>query len=149
MKLNLGCGKKRIDGYINIDINPDVNPDLEHDIRKGLPYGDNSIDEVRAYDFLEHIPLGETIFVVEEIWRVLKPGGLLDHLTPSTDGRAAFEHPDHKSFWNINSWKYFWDDDRHRINNGIKARFVGVLKDVPTDASTRVIHTVGRLYAVK
>ncbi len=149
MKVNLGSGGKKLDEYMNIDINAESNPDLVLDVREGLPYDDSSIDEVRSHDFIEHIPIGETVFVVEEIYRVLKPNGVFDFFIPSTDGRGAFEHPDHRSFWNINSWKYFWDDDQHRIMNNYNARFIGSLKDVMTDPDNRIIHTVGRLYAVK
>ncbi len=149
MKLNLGCGTEKIADYTNIDIRREVDPDMVFDIRKGLPFPDNSIDEVRAYDFLEHIPIGETVFVVEEIYRVLKPNGVFEHFTPSTDGRGAFQDPGHKSFWNINSWMYYSDKNQHRILNGIKARFSGEIRDVMVDEGKRLIHTTGRLYAIK
>lgn len=147
MKINLGSGRKKIEGYVNIDIQERVEPDLVCDVLKGLPYDDNTVDEVRAHDFLEHIPLGRTIQVIEEIWRVLKSGGLLEHLTPSTDGRGAFQDPTHLSFWNINSWLYY-THDAYRDLYGIKAKFdIQDLRDIIT--GEQIIHTYGRLYAVK
>jgi len=143
MKLNLGSGRKSIKGYINIDIEKSNNPDLVLDICEGLPYEDNSIYEIRAFDFLEHIPLGKTIFVIDEIWRVLKPGGKFEHFTPSTCGRGAFMDPTHLSFWNINSWLYFCEGVWVGMY-GIKSRFkIEQLRDIITSDALRIIHTHG------
>jgi predicted SAM-dependent methyltransferase len=147
MKLNLGCGFRPMAGYTNIDKSTRCPADMHFDVSDGLPFEDGSIEEVRAYDFLEHIPIGKTIYVIEEIWRVLVPGGLLAHMTPSTDGRGAFQDPTHLSFWNLNSWLYYCDD-AYRELYGIKAKFsIEELRDVYTGMS--VVHTLGRLHAVK
>jgi len=148
MRLNLGCGFRKIEGYVNIDARKEVKPDKVLDVTKGLPYDDDSVDEVRAYDFLEHIPIGKTVFVISEIWRVLKPEGKLEHFTPTTDGRGAFQDPTHVSFWNLNSWLYFMNDE-YRALYGIEAKFTGENRDVATDPHRRILHTHGVLYAVK
>jgi len=145
LKINLGCGNRKLDGYINIDIDRSVKPDLVHDLQRSIPYPDEFVDHVRAYDFLEHIPIGKTIHVVDEIWRVLKVGGTFEHFTPSTDGRGAFQDPTHQSFWNINSWLYFCKD-QWPGQYGIKSRFtVESLQDVITSNELRIIHTHGIL----
>lgn len=148
MKINLGCGFRKIEGYTNIDNRPEVNPDMVCDVLNGLPFDDDSIDEVRAFDFLEHIPLGKTIQVIEEIYRVLKPGGIFESLTPSTDGRGAFMDPTHLSFWNRNSWSYYIIDE-YRELYGIKAKFQGQVLDHITNDALHIIHTHAVLQAVK
>ena len=55
MKLNLGCGKKKISGYINCDRSKEVNPDKIVNLEKKLPFKDNSIDEVIGNHILEHV----------------------------------------------------------------------------------------------
>lgn len=149
-KLNLGCGHKPLPGYINIDIREEVDPDLVVDIgAEGLPFEEGEVDEIRAYDFLEHIPTARVPFVMGEIWRVLKDGGKFEHFTPSTDGRGSFQDPYHVSYWNINSWLY-WCNAEYRALYGTKVNFrVGMSKDVMTDQGARIIHTHGVLYAVK
>jgi glycosyltransferase involved in cell wall biosynthesis len=123
LKLNLGCGYRKLDGYVNIDNRIQVEPDQCLDILDGLPFDDNSVSVVRAYDFLEHIPIGKTVFVMEEIWRVLKPGGLFESMTPDAEhGQGAFQDPTHVSFWVENSWKYF-SGLQERYLYGIKADF--------------------------
>jgi predicted SAM-dependent methyltransferase len=144
VKINLGCGYNKMPDCINIDNRAEVSPDIVSDGCK-LPYDDNSADVIYAMDYLEHIPIGQTIEQINEIWRVLKNGGLFIHKTPSTDGRGAFQDPTHVSFWNINSWIYYMDD-QHRKLYGIKAKFEGYLEDIWIG---RICHTKGFLTAVK
>jgi SAM-dependent methyltransferase len=148
MKLNLGCGHRKLKGYENIDDRKEVKPDKVLDVTEGLPYKKNSVEVVRAYDFLEHVPPDKVIFVMEEIYRVLKPGGTLEHFTPTTDGRGAFQDPTHRSFWNINTWLYFMNDE-YRALYSITAKFEGENRDVMTDPHRRIMHTHGVLHAVK
>lgn len=149
IKLNLGCGYRKLgDGFINIDNRTETEPDIVCDVTAGLPFNDSSVDYVNASDFLEHIPIGETIGVIEEIFRVLKPGGTFESLTPSTDGRGAFSDPTHRSFWNRDSWLYYMVDD-YRNLYGIKAQFTGHVQDYITNDALHIIHTRTLLQAVK
>ncbi|MCJ7747939.1 MAG: class I SAM-dependent methyltransferase [Desulfobacterales bacterium] len=142
LKLNLGSGYQKLDGFVNIDFRPETNPDLCIDVIKGLPYEDNSVDEVRAFDFLEHIPTDKTITVIEEIYRVLKADGRFESFIPSTDGRGAFQDPTHRSFWNRNSW-FYYSLPAYRRLYGIKADFeIEVCEDlVDKPAEWGIIHT--------
>lgn len=75
MKLNLGCGRRKIDGYVNVDVR-DSGADVECDVQE-LPWPDAVADEVMAIHVLEHIPMLNAALVVREWVRVLKPGGRL------------------------------------------------------------------------
>lgn len=78
MKLNLCCGILKQEGYINIDKDLSVNPDIFLDIEKEkLPFENNSIDEIRSHCALEYVAPENFIFVMKEIWRALKSGGIL------------------------------------------------------------------------
>jgi len=140
VKINLGCGNKKLDGYTNIDIQERVNPDIVCDVLKGLPYENNSVDEVRAWDFLEHIKIGKTIGVIEEIWRVLKPGGKFESFTPDAEyGQGAFQDPTHVSFWVEDSWLYF-SVPVYRDLYDIKASFKIEMRRINTDPMRRIFH---------
>lgn len=139
--LNLGCGYRKLPGFVNIDSRAEVQPDQVCNVLAGLPYPDNSVDMIRADDFLEHIPIGAVVGVMEDIWRVLKPGGVFESSTPSTDGRGAFQDPTHVSFWNRNSWLYY-SDPIYRGLYGIKADFeIECLEDTEPDPGLMIIHT--------
>jgi predicted SAM-dependent methyltransferase len=150
LKLNLGCGTKKMEGYVNIDIRKDVGADVVCDIgTHGLPYGNDEATEIIAQDFLEHIPQARVVFVMDEIWRVLKHGGRFESMTPSTDGRGAFQDPTHVSFWNYNSWLYYTEESmRHQI--GATAKFVVIgLADIISNNMGHTIHTHAIVEAVK
>ena len=107
IKIDLGCGKCKPYGYIGVDIIEGV--DIIHNCEKGLPFKDNYADEIRAYDFLEHIQ--DKHFLISEIWRVLKNNGILNFQVPdASKGQSAFQDPTHKSFWVLNSFKYYEND---------------------------------------
>lgn len=75
VKLNLGSGpRKGSHGWINVDL---FGADINHDLRKGVPLKDNSVDCVYSSHVFEHIPYKDLLHVIEEIRRILKPGGKL------------------------------------------------------------------------
>ena len=83
MKLNLGCGDNLLDGYINVD-KYDKAADIQADITD-LPFEDNSVDKVVAYQVIEHVPYNLNDKLFAEIFRVLKPGGTAILETPDID----------------------------------------------------------------
>ena len=86
MKLNIGCGLKKKEDYINIDISKKVGPDKVVDIEKGLPFDDNTFDVIYSSHCLEHIVPGKISLVLKEIVRVAKDGAKLNLvLPPETD----------------------------------------------------------------
>lgn len=89
-------------GFISIDLE---NGNIKADLNEGIPLPDNSCGMVRAFDALEH--LKDKQYIMKEIYRVLAPGGILLSITPSTDGRGAFQDPTHISYWNENSFWYW------------------------------------------
>jgi predicted SAM-dependent methyltransferase len=74
LKLNLGAGGRRIEGYTNVDLEGD--PDIRADVR-ALPVMDDTVDEAIAIHVLEHLPRWEAPKALIEWRRVLKPGGRL------------------------------------------------------------------------
>ncbi len=101
-KIDLCGAFNKPNGYLSIDLE---DADITADLNKGIPMADNSCGIIRAYDALEH--LKDKKFIMEEIHRVLAPGGILLSQTPSTDGRGAWQDPTHVSFWNENSFWYW------------------------------------------
>jgi predicted SAM-dependent methyltransferase len=77
LKINLGCGDKKLAGYINLDINEKDCPDVVVKDITHLPYANDSVDEVRADAMYEHLFISQQIPMLQECKRILKPGGTL------------------------------------------------------------------------
>ena len=86
LKLHLGCGYAKRQGWVNIDSNPDCKPDLLRDLTTSLPYADNEIDFIYSEHCFEHLSLGEGIQFLIECRRVLKPLGVIRLSMPNLVG---------------------------------------------------------------
>ena len=103
MKLNLGASDRSIPGYLSVDR---VYPaDVIADLEQPWPWATSSVEEVIAHDIIEHLP--DKIHTLNELYRVLVPGGRADIVVPSTRGAGAWCDPTHKSYWNASSFEYF------------------------------------------
>lgn len=86
MRLDLGCGDKpREDGYTTVDCVAAFNPDVVHDLETfPWPWFNNSIEHIRMIHVLEHLGAEPSVFlrIMEEIHRILVPGGTLEIVVP-------------------------------------------------------------------
>lgn len=113
IKVNLGCGRKPLPGYINIDKFRWPGVDVICDIDKEpLPgFLDGAIDEVRADHALEHF--ADLHRAMKEIHRVLRVGGLLRLRVPY--GLSSLYDPYHRFVFDETTLDYF--ADRKRIHD--------------------------------
>ncbi len=81
--LNIGCGKQHLSGFVNMDIEQPFDKKL--DARKGLPFGDQSVDGIYSEHFFEHLTQAEGLRFLRECRRVLKPGGIVRVAMPDLD----------------------------------------------------------------
>lgn len=79
IKLNLGSGTTRYEGWKNVDFDRKCKPDYVANVKK-LPFKDNSIDEIFASHILEHTTIQDD--VLKEWERVLKPNGRITIAVP-------------------------------------------------------------------
>jgi hypothetical protein len=125
VKLNLGCCDAPLAGFVNVDRVAGPGVDVLVDLRNPWPCADDSVDHIRAWDVIEHLP--DKIHTMNEIWRVLAPGGTAEIVVPTTDGSGAFQDPTHTSFWNRRSFLYYEAGNPYRErfarHYGIKAKF--------------------------
>jgi SAM-dependent methyltransferase len=111
MELLIGCGNSRrrllaFNGerdwseLVTMDHDPNCGADILHDLEEcPWPVGDDTFDEVHAYEVLEHLgKQGDyrSFFAhFGEIYRVLKPGGLLFATVPAMDDPWVWADPSH------------------------------------------------------
>ena len=112
--LNLGCGKTRIPDSIGVDgVKIEGCVDVVHDLNVvPYPFEDNYADEIHMYHVLEH--LDNPVEKLEEIHRLLKPGGVLYLRVPHFSSMGAFTDITHKrpfGYWSFDCFKK--DHDQH------------------------------------
>ena len=84
LKLNIGCGSNRKEGWVNIDLGSHA--DLTLDLRESLPFLTNSCHMIYSEHFLEHLDYPEpTVSFISECFRVLEPGGEFSLGVPDTE----------------------------------------------------------------
>ena len=111
MKLNLGACDRTFPGFLSVDIKPPA--DIVADLREPWPWEDSSVEEVLAYSVFEHLP--DKRHTLNELWRVLVPGGLARLQIPhATLGDGGFCDPTHCSYWTQSDFEYWTAGDPHR-----------------------------------
>ncbi|HJN62443.1 MAG TPA: class I SAM-dependent methyltransferase [Candidatus Parcubacteria bacterium] len=73
VKLDIGCGKNKKEGFIGIDIDPNSDADIVTSALN-LPFENSSVDEISSSHLVEHFPPAKLQKFFDEIYRVLKPG---------------------------------------------------------------------------
>ena len=76
-RLHLGCGNKRMDGFVNVDIVPSLATDLVTSITSLSMFADSTVEEIRLSAVYEHLYRSERLAAIREWHRVLRPGGTL------------------------------------------------------------------------
>ena len=86
--LNVGCGPRIVQGWENIDFASNDPRVLSHNLLEGIPYPDACMDVVYHSHVLEHFTVDDGRALVEECYRVLKPGGILRVVVPDLERMA-------------------------------------------------------------
>jgi hypothetical protein len=151
LALDLGAAHGKPPGYLGVDQYEGPNVLIPWHAPERLPLAAGSVGVIRAADFLEHV--ADRVALMNELHRVLAPGGLLLSMTPSSDGRGAWQDPTHVSAWNENSFWYYTDPALAAYVPAIEARFqVSYLAtDYPTDwhREHQIPYVTANLLAVK
>lgn len=85
LRLHIGCGRARMEGWVNIDVQALPGVDVVADVTKGLDFPDGRAEAVFAEHFLEHLPLADALAFLRESHRVLAPGCWARLSTPNLD----------------------------------------------------------------
>ena len=108
--LDLGCGINKFPGSIGVDRNPntraDVLADLDH---YPLPFADSSFGKIRLIHVIEHV--AGVLQTMEEVHRLLAPGGEAFVVTPHYTDYSSFTDPTHR--WHLNSFSFRFFGENH------------------------------------
>lgn len=107
--LNLGCGRRRVEGALNVDVSELVAPDVLCDLdRRPWPFPDDEFEEVLAYDVVEH--LADVLAAFEEIHRVSRAGALVRVTAPHFSSANAYTDPTHRHLFGYRTLDYLTEE---------------------------------------
>lgn len=143
--LDLGCGKRPRNPYershlCGVDIRA-LADRLPFEYRtanlavESIPYETGRFGSVSAFDFIEHVPRilattdGRSTFfpfirLMDEVWRVLAPGGLFYALTPAWPNAEAFVDPTHVNVITEHTHEYFCGENPLGRMYGFQGHFI-------------------------
>lgn len=107
MKLNIGSGYRKIEGFTNVDKDPLCNPDIIADLEDlHLPIEDSTVEYVIAHHVLEHIGVGY-LNLMKEIYRVCKHEAIFEIKVPHHRSEEYFGDPTHVRPVTVQQMKLF------------------------------------------
>jgi len=109
LKLNLGCGNQKIDGFKGVDKYPCDAVDILTDITNTLPFDDETVDEVLMDNVIEHIMDIPALF--KELGRICKKGAKISIETPHFASFDSWRDPTH-----VHHLSYFSMDHFEKLN---------------------------------
>ncbi len=107
LRLNLGCGNKRRAGYLGVDRGEASAVDVRMDVLeylKTLPAG--AVSSVYSRHMLEHFEPEPFRQLLEQIDRVLRPGGEIEIIVPHFSNPYFYSDPTHRQPFGLYSFSY-------------------------------------------
>lgn len=95
---NLGLSEKQyaIEEFVGLALEPTHDREIRHDAQDPLPFSDGSISKIQSQDVFEHLPQNCIPRIFNDIFRVLKGGGVFrlsvpDYRSPLLQKRSVYD----------------------------------------------------------
>jgi SAM-dependent methyltransferase len=105
VKVDLGCGPVKRDGFVGIDRFPMPGVDIVTDLNEGIPLEDDSVDYLIASHSLEHFD--DLPKVIQEIHRICKDRALVTIVAPYSATGLNLANPYHVQVFNEHTARFF------------------------------------------
>jgi SAM-dependent methyltransferase len=110
IRLDIGCGEAKTEGFIGLDIRALPGVDIVHDVEEQpWPLPDECVLMAVCSHVVEHINPHKFGFIdfMDEVWRVMKPGGEFAISCPHGNSQGFLQDPTHCNMINETTWAYF------------------------------------------
>lgn len=96
LKLDLGCGQNKKHNFVGVDLADIDEVDVKFDLRTApWPFKSGSVDEIFSSHFFEHLTGPERMTFMNELYRVMIPGGTGTIVVPNYASERAVQDPTH------------------------------------------------------
>jgi len=116
MRLDIGCGTRKQEGFEGVDQFPFEGVDHVFDLNEKWPFENESVDEVYASHVIEHFTGKQRVHILNEMYRVMKPGAKATIIVPYWASCRAYGDPTHQWPPVSEFWFYYLSRD-WRIGN--------------------------------
>lgn len=131
MKLHLGAGYKRFDGYLNVDFDSLCEPDYNFDLEKPWPIENSVVTDVIAHHVFEHLGDPGFFTFVKELYRVCTPNAMIKVAVPHHRHDCFINDPTHKRPITIEGMRLFSKaHNKYCIETGDGSSRLGLYYDV-------------------
>lgn len=123
-RVNLGCGRSPLDGWVNVDRLSGPGVDIVHDLDAlrlplgELPFEDDSVDVFRAWHVLEH--LHHLLPLMQDCWRCARPDAQFEIAVPHGASDDADADPTHVRRFFPQSFGFFGQPNYWRADYGYR-----------------------------
>jgi len=139
IRLDIGSGEAPQEGFVTMDIRPLRGVDIVHDAQVfPYPIPDNSCVQILLSHLWEHIEPKYRIDLINELWRIMQPGGQLLISTPYAGSMGANQDPTHYPCPNEATFTYF--DPKYHL--------WGIYQPKPWKLRSNVYSLVGNLEVI-
>lgn len=146
IKLDIGCGEAKQQGFVGMDYRKLSGVDIEQDLEKfPWPLPDECASLAMASHVVEHINPHGGVFIafLNEVWRVLKPDGEFLIAAPYATSAGMFRDPTHCNFVNEETWSYF-----DPIDKFYKGGLYAIYRPLPWQIKFNTWHENGNIEVV-
>jgi ubiquinone/menaquinone biosynthesis C-methylase UbiE len=117
VKLDLGCGTNKREGFIGVDSRKFEGVDQVVDLKSDLwPWEDSSVEEAHCSHMIEHLTASERIHFVNELYRVLAPAGKCTIIAPHWNSCRAYGDLTHQWPPVSEFWFYYLSKEWRKVN---------------------------------
>jgi SAM-dependent methyltransferase len=86
----------QIPNFIGLALQPAHDREIQHNLTDPLPFPDGGIAKIQAQDVLEHVAFEKAAAILDEVYRVLRPGGIFrlsvpDYRSPVLKRRSIYD----------------------------------------------------------
>lgn len=125
LKIDLACGQNKQEGFFGVDITPGENVDAVVDLEQfPWPIESDSVEEIFCSHYVEHT--SDLIKFMDEVYRILKPGGKIKIIAPYYNSIRCWQDPTHKRAISEATFFYFnkeWREANKLDHYNIKCDF--------------------------
>lgn len=130
IKLDIGCGRHKKPGFTGVDVVALEGVDVVCDLTQTpWQWADDSVDQIYTHHTLEHFTPIDFVKVMNECYRILKPGHQMEIVVPLYPSDSAMQDFDHKMYFTTETFGRFEPENEFAYEVKVINKWRRILND--------------------